>query len=94
MEFFKKHIFAIMVIAVVTLSGITFSTIIYNLFYETDPFKWFVVWKYLLTGLYILCFPILVLVLVGGIKDLIVLFKKLKTEIVDENDNGWVSDQK
>ena len=73
-------------------AAITIATVtIYNMTHTVSAAKWLSFWKHYLVILFFVGLPLVGLFVIGGFVDLMKLFKQLKEERVDENDDGFVA---
>ena len=67
-----------------------FLSTIYNIFNPVSNETWLLFWKYWVWILLVLSFVITTWLIFGGIRNLIDMFKLLKSRTVDLGDDGWV----
>lgn len=65
----------------------------YNLSHEINLTGWVTYYKWFIFILFFWSIPITVLFIVGGIRDLMRLFKGLNEEVLDTTDNGQIHDK-
>jgi len=91
-NWFMRHLYHILWGISILLIVITVFTIWYNLTYEdkVNPESWLRFWKFYVFGFFFWTIPATIWLIGGGTRDLYRLFKHLKTEVVDEKDDGFV----
>ena len=77
------------IVLAIAISTVTY----YNLTHDVDSAKWFTFWKIYMITVFLVAVPIIGLFIIGGFFDLMKLFKMLKEERVDEEDDGFVKHQ-
>ena len=83
-------IYAVLWIFTVVVALALIITTIYNMTHTVSAAKWLSFWKHYLVILFFVGLPLVGLFVIGGFVDLMKLFKQLKEERVDENDDGFV----
>ena len=74
--------------------AVTITTVtIYNLTHDVDSAKWLAFWKTYMITVFSVAVPIVGLFIIGGFVDLMKLFRMLKQERIDEDDDGFVQHQ-
>ena len=91
-SFIKKHINVILYTLTGAIGAVTAFIVWYNLTHDVRPRSWFIFWKYYMSILFLWTFPVTIWFIIGGIVDLKKLFKILKEEKVNEQDDGVVRD--
>ncbi|MFH1615475.1 MAG: sodium:solute symporter family protein [Planctomycetota bacterium] len=91
-NWFVRHMYHILWVIAIILIIISASTIWYNLTYQdtVNPENWLKFWKLYVFGFFFWTIPATMWLIAGGIRDLYRFFKHLKTEVMDEKDDGFV----
>ena len=83
-------IYAALWIFTVVVAVALIITTVYNLTHTVAAAKWLSFWQHYLIILFFVGLPLVGLFVIGGFVDLMKLFKMLKEERVDDNDDGFV----
>ena len=88
--FFKRNYKTILYSFTAVLAVAIIITMWYNSTHEVNPLTWLGFWKYCMTFLYFISFPVVLWFIIGGLVDLKKMIAILKQEKLDEKDDGYV----
>ena len=87
-----RILLSVMAIAITGFVSAFIGCWIYNSIYEVPTEKWVNFWPYFLYTMFALATGFLVWILIGGVRDLIRMFRSLSAQEVDIHDDGSVED--